>query len=557
MKSHFPRFAEQIDLYGHVLHVTCGAEDEREIPDSPALLTKELILETRAALRFAMLCLSREETRSQTQREAIVTYRWHRALCFTLSRKNGDSKCRVVAARLLSNLVTSNSITAGVVASDLGLSPCRETVELRIRTALSESTNERTTENACEDPTWVDMVLACAQSSCREGLAAIAAALHNCISSIHSKQPDPDYSFAKRVASDDLLIGTLLRQIIPASSITAQGNSDENIHFDSATEWIVLTIEKQCRLGLLPEMYSSAGGRSGEIGLKTVCVTPEQVVLVHCAARAVEEATQPSDNGQQQFFLGGEGGLDAIISSHIFLAGALNSLRGVLSNVTAPQPMNDSDLIGDEDLTKSAWFLILEMLASSLSVDEPPAINQTRLFLGRETSLIEDIAFDLGAVFDFLSAKNHGRKARELCMSEDEQRSIVGLVRLLGNICFRCRQNQDLVRQTIVPPYSLHPDALELSRTMNQRTAMHVLLSCTSFSYGCFTLREWAIVALRNALEGNEANQELVEKLEAQQPLQNAELEKMNVKIDMNRQGQVRVVPSKTPTQTRKKEDDT
>jgi hypothetical protein len=343
--------------------------------------------------------------------------------------------------------------------------------------------------------------------------------------------------------------------MIPANSVAAQETSDENSHVDSATEWIVLTVEKQCRLGLLPEMYSSAGGNRDETCLKTVCVTPEQVVLLHCAARAVEEATQPSGN-RQQHCLGGEVGSDAIVSSNIFLARKLSSLRGVLSNITAPQPTNGNDLTGDdEDLTKVAWFLILEMLASSLGVDEPPSINQPRIVLGRETSIIQDVALDLGAVFDSLSAKNHGRKARELCMSEDEQRSIVGFVRLLGNLCFRCRQNQDSVRQTIVPLSAPPPDALA-NKTLNHRTALHVLLSCTSFSYGCFTLREWAIVALRNVLEGNAANQELVEKLEAQQPMQNAELEKMNVKVDMNRQGKVRVVPLETPTSTPKKEDD-
>jgi hypothetical protein len=132
-------------------------------------------------------------------------------------------------------------------------------------------------------------------------------------------------------------------------------------------------------------------------------------------------------------------------------------------------------------------------------------------------------------------------------MSEDEQRSIVGLIRLLGNVCYRCRKNQDLIRQTIVPLSALPADVSGLNNTLHQRTALHVLLSCTSFSYGCFTLREWAIVALRNVLEGNEANQELVEKLEAQEPLQSAELEKMNLRVDMNRQGEVRIVPLNKP----------
>jgi hypothetical protein len=39
-----------------------------------------------------------------------------------------------------------------------------------------------------------------------------------------------------------------------------------------------------------------------------------------------------------------------------------------------------------------------------------------------------------------------------------------------------------------------------------------IAIFCTSFSGGCFALHKWAVVALQNVLEGNEANQELVEK---------------------------------------------
>ena len=545
MRPHFQHFSEQISLYAHSFHVRYGAEDERgKFPDS---LTTEMILETRAALRFAVLCLVRAQTRSQMQREAILTYRWHQVLCQSLSRKKGDSKCRVLAARLLSNLVTCNYETAGVVASDVGLSPSHEMVKSRIRTTLTRFTHEKSDGNDCEGPTWVDMILACAQSGCREGLAATTAALHNCICSIYSKECGPDRSYAEKVASDDLLISTLLRQILPANSVTSLANGDENSHFDSASEWIFLTIEKLCRLGLLSEMYSSAGGQSDLNTSKTGCVTAEHIVLLHCAARGVEGATQPTGHGQQ-LFLGEEAGSDAILSSCIFLAEKLSSLRGVLTNSTAERPTIDYEC---QDLTKSAWFLFLEMLASLLGVGEQPVINQARRLLGRVTSVIQDVALDLGSVLDFLSAKNHGRKARELSLSEDEQKSIVGLVRLIGNVCFRCRQNQDLIRQTIVP---LPADASGLNNTLHQRTALHVLLSCTSFSYGCFTLREWAVVALRNVLEGNEANQELVDKLEAQAPLQSAELEKMNLRVDMNRQGEVRVVPLNKPTNAPKEE---
>jgi hypothetical protein len=137
---------------------------------------------------------------------------------------------------------------------------------------------------------------------------------------------------------------------------------------------------------------------------------------------------------------------------------------------------------------------------------------------------------------DRLSESCHGKKARELSLSDDEQRRITTLVRLIGNLCFRCRQNQDLMRTTLVP---LQESTASVSP---ERTALHVLLSCTSFAYGCFTLREWVTLALRNVLEGNHVNQNLVEQLEAQQPVQKVELEKLGLSVKVDRGGQVKLV---------------
>jgi hypothetical protein len=162
---------------------------------------------------------------------------------------------------------------------------------------------------------------------------------------------------------------------------------------------------------------------------------------------------------------------------------------------------------------------VLEILATSLGNDNDSSMAQTRLALGRDTTLVPTVALDLGIVVDSLSASKQGRNARELVISNQEQRQITGLVQLLGNVCYRCRFNQDLVRTTRVPGLSGGCHSC-----VAHRTALHVLLSCTSLSHGCFTLREWAIVALRNVLEGNEANQALVQQLEAQEPMQSAEL---------------------------------
>lgn len=545
IQPYMRRFAHQISSYGNA------------VKDSK--LTKENILQTRAALRFATMCLSNEETRPILQKEAVIEYQWQLSLSFVLSQKKGDAKCRVLMARLFSNLVTSNSQTATAVATTIPLSPSHEDIEMMLRTTLTieYDARKRNTET-----TWVDMMLACGQSSSRDGLAAIVAALYNCMLSIPSSQSFLGEPFPTRVASDRLLVSTLLRKMLPASYVTpdALATNDESGPGDFATEWIVRTIEKLCCLGQLPALYVSAGGEV--MGDGTATVTPELIVLLHCVARAVHDDTAP-DSDTTKPLLGRDAGDIATVSCHVDLANrfCLLNKSQVLSELSETQAQvlpdrseekgedENSQTVASSDpaLVEEAWFLALGILATSLGTDDHVSMAETRLAIGRDTPLIQDVSVDLGTVVDSLSAANQSRNARDLVISDDEQRRITSLVQLLGNVCYRCRQNQDLVRQTIVP-FPPPPPGTTVCDSCVERTALHVLLSCTSFSYGCFTLREWAIIALRNVLEGNEANQKLVEQLEAQQPMQSAELEGMGLRVNMDPDGKVRVVPTDAPT---------
>ena len=123
------QFYNQITSYGRAVR-------EKERDPSSTCLTKDLILQTRSSLRFATVCLSKEETRSALQDEAIITNQWHLPLCNVLAQKKGDAKCRILMARLLCNLVTNNSDTATAVACAIPLSPTDEQVETRIRSLL-------------------------------------------------------------------------------------------------------------------------------------------------------------------------------------------------------------------------------------------------------------------------------------------------------------------------------------------------------------------------------------------------------------------------------------
>ena len=503
-------------------------------------------METRAALRFATTCLANPETRAALQDEAILEHQWQIPLVFAICQNKCDRKCRVLMARLLSNLVSNNPTSATAVACSIPTSPSNEVIEERIRQSLTSinihdvGAGDQSKEKE-QTPTWVDIMLACATAS-RDALAAIVAALYNCIVSIPPCQLFKGESFATRVAGDRLLVSTLLRQLLPASSVTAASldddiSSEHTNDGDAATEWIVQTMEKLCQLGLLPQLYTSAAGTSSSSD-KNTTVTPELIVLLHCVARAVHENASP-DNTSNKPFLGRDAGDIATVSSHVFVANQfcwINTVLSLSSNETNDETTMESF---DPALTREAWYLVLEILATSLGNDNCISMTRTRLALGRDTTLVPTVARDLGMVVDSLSASNQGRNARELEISNQEQRQITGLVQLLGNVCYRCRPNQDLVRTTIVPP-----PPTEVCNSCRGRTALHLLLSCTSLSHGCFTLREWSIIALRNVLEGNEANQALVEQLEAQQPMQSAELDGMGLRVDMDPDGKVRVVPT-------------
>jgi hypothetical protein len=72
---------------------------------------------------------------------------------------------------------------------------------------------------------------------------------------------------------------------------------------------------------------------------------------------------------------------------------------------------------------------------------------------------------------------------------------------------------------------------------------LHVLLSCTSLSHTCFTLREWSVVTIRHALEDNESNQDLVAQLEAQQAAPAAALDDMGLRMQLQANGKVSLEP--------------
>ena len=535
-QSRFPSWKDQLVVYATVICQENGAVvGEWSQPDRK----KELVLETRAALRFGLSCLSFEDDgiRRSMQNKAVLTCEWHATLASILSQKRTDVKTRLLAAKLFSNLVTGNLETASQVASDLPLSPSKADVSSRIIDNLSEA-QSTSTEAGLFDPCWVDMLLFSARSGDRETLAAVTAALHNCIVSLDNEPSESDLktNFIEEVSSSSVLISTLLRQIVSVNSVKNsvenQEANDGTEYSDSATEWIYLLLTKLSRSGMFPQMYHAIGGK--DTPGNHIAILPEQIVLLHCMAKEAQDCVaKPESKLQTGNPFGGENGWDSITASHVFLAELFSRLRTRLDS-TAETAGDESDF----QLAHSATVAILDMLAASLGLDNPCS-EKLRLHLGTKTNILQESSKDLGAMVDILSDRYFGVKTREQKMSEEEQQMITALVILQANLCFQCEHNQDLMRLIEVPVTRSTKDEKESSAPLETRTALHALLSTSSFAAACFTLREWSVIAIRNVLENNQNNQDIVSALEAQQPMQGPELNRAGVRVNLDEKGKV------------------
>ena len=540
-----PRFravAEQLARYGEWLQ---QSSHDKTGNDSAKLLIRD----TRNALRFGILCLSlpNDSIRVAAQTEAIRCG-WDagilRILCCHAHNNRADdddSKCQLLAARLLSNMVTSNFDSAQAVSSQMALAPASLLISSQLRATVGMAVNNDDEQQELvlqsSPKNWVDAMLHAAKSGNRPALGAIVAALHNCLLSLlgnHATTESVGSTLIHQISSCSLLICTLLRQVASIeSSIRTEDRKDpdeEEEEEDAATEWIVLLLIKLCRQGLLPSMYRAIGTNSLSL--------PEQVVLLHCIRSEVtarRSSTKDSSSRRPHLVLGGEAGCTE--STHVFLAQVLCSLldsqqreRDTLLKSTTTSNIDEND---DRALQQSAILTILDILAETLASDDEVAA-QVRKSVGRQTALVPRLCRELGELHDQLSLRNRGRISRDVLILHDEQAMLIALVRVMGNLAFECRHNQDLIRTTMVVPTD---DAAQ-----QNRSGLHVLLSCTSYAQACFTLREWAVVAIRNVLQDNGANQQVVAQLESQRAVQSTELGNMGIRVELSK-GQVSVSP--------------
>ena len=429
------------------------------------------------------------------------------------------------------------------------------------------------------------------------------------------KKPITPMDAGFEIASDGTLLNSLLRNILPTKAVLMQAKldkersepfsrpkfrqptsaaTDESLLSDSATEWISLILERLSSRGLMAKMLNSASGTY----MKSSCVTPEQVVLVSCIRHAVEDyhtalttgetggfgrrrlsiaaktagittSTRPHPLwGRTHASAGTQSGRDSRTAVPVLLSLA-NEVESIRLRANAlREDISTSIYDGELNCTTRMIRDLVDILAVTLGRHAGSYLNgfetndnnkqcfiaDARSVLGRETSIISDCCKDLGRILDVALALNKGKKAREMELSQDDQQTAIVMVRLIGNIIYQCRYNQDILRITSIPieeesfdsNSTTSSNATPIQNTHSEvpfeRTGLHVILSATSLAPVCFTLREWCIVAIRNAIENNAANIETVRRLEANQVLSDTpELRQMGVKIDLDEHGKVQI----------------
>ena len=371
---------------------------------------------------------------------------------------------------------------------------------------------------------------------------------------------------------------------------------------DDATLWISLLLEVLFSNGLFPQIYQSLGFSSGinndgddnngknyagtKLKSKPILnysITPEQIVLLNCFSSSVEtyfedtintktiisaNKTSSKNKDNTKNPLGGLVGkcgiqrtVHCVAQQLIYLLRWQRQYNAYLSGVT--HNSNNSNLkdIQEERYQGEICCVIqgAKIMVDTLGTitgfcDDSDEMKKNlksfdaslRIYLGQTMPFLADAILELGIIIDRLSSENRGKKSRELVISQDDQHFMVGLVRIIGNLCYQCKPNQDLVRETYVnvdetASPSTTSNSSSIDKEEQKRSGLHLILSCTSLAYGCFTLREWGIISIRNILDDNIANQEVVAKLEAQEVINTPELEKLGVKLNLDKKGKVNI----------------
>lgn len=518
----FPSVQRQVNHYVESLLNTTA--DKNNTTHGCNLL--DVSTATHHALRFLRLCLVPKwnllivpiETEGPTPlfaaQIAAAQCDIHISLIRLLTCDSAHTRCYHEASQALCNLVTTNAVTSQIL---LEYTSDKYSWSDMVSTAAAATTTTTTTAKSISSV-----------RSNRTILAQTVAALFNGLTSLEKSNSLDETILVAKVMRDSKLFYNLVSNIVPLSSLPDQWKpfdhdfNHRNQDRDSATEWILRLLMGKLviQYDLLPPIYESLGSYT-DSGSHTK-TNNAQVTFLHFLTSYLLDSHDE-------------------IQSHFCCKGLWqSSLRYIESQtITLGRSTLSQRFSTEDEPDTTACIYMLQILAASVVIT-PNSSNEEyymdsdmiKTWLGQEITLIQDICIDLATIVDNLSIANQGKRSREMILSNYHQNLVKLYLQIVANLSFRCKAIQDIFRHPLV--------------TSEPRTGLHVIMSCTSLSFACIGLREWAIVALRNLLEGNAENQHALESLSPQEAVPSDELARLGFSIDLDSKGVVQVVPPKS-----------
>uniref|UniRef100_A0AAV1TXV4 Ataxin-10 domain-containing protein n=1 Tax=Peronospora matthiolae TaxID=2874970 RepID=A0AAV1TXV4_9STRA len=331
----------------------------------------------------------------------------------------------------------------------------------------------------------------------RKVVAFAVALILNCVNSDYIIAPEAEKVAARRidlVCARDVVITILHRCIAKfAESDTPLPSGRPRIDDqDPAFEWICMLFGVLFRDGRAKDLYNAVGAHM----LSTLWsrVTPEQLILLQMFTMWALQKSKPisAETTQEE---------RTVSHVHGLFADTFEFVTSTWVHIVNDE--ND-DRPAEADETRKKVWIELENQAKLLLLDVlgELTIDQTTLKTESSRKLLISLLQELQRVWE-LGRQNPTTKSYQAAGSTPQARTKgeplgyrSSLIRLIGNLCFRHTEHQDLVRENGNLPLFLSHCNIDEANPM---------------------IREWSLVALRNLCEGNEANQAYINALRPQQ----------------------------------------
>ena len=292
-----------------------------------------------------------------------------------------------------------------------------------------------------------------------------------------------------QVCARDVVITILHRCIVKFAESDAPLPSGRPYidYQDPAFEWICMLFGVLFRDGRVKDLYNAVGAHM----LSTLWsrVTPEQLILLQMFTMWALQKSKPISAETTQ---------EERTVSHV------DGTFGFVTSMWAYIVNDENDDRSDEaDETRKKVWIELENQAKLLLLDVlgELTIDQTVVKTESSRKLLISLLQELQRVWE-LGRQNPTTKSYQAAGSTPQARTKgeplgyrSSLIRLIGNLCFRHTEHQDLVRENGNLPLFLSHCNTDEANPM---------------------IREWSLVALRNLCEGNEANQAYINALRPQ-----------------------------------------